>query len=114
MALTEEEKYQYWLSYAQNDMDSAEVMLQSGRWFYTVFMCQQAIEKLVKGLYILYVDDNVSDAHAVLFDTLSQFYLRSRYPDYTSALASLTTSETAQSIYRKSKGAFQWMLTMKP
>jgi HEPN domain-containing protein len=135
MALTDEEKYQYWLSCAQNDMDSSEVMLQNGRWFYTVFMCQQAIEKLVKGLYIIYVDDNVprlhdinsifdrfkdklpeplSDDHAALFDTLSQFYLRSRYPDYTSALASLTTSETAQSIYRKSKGAFQWMLTMKP
>ena len=38
MALTEEEKYQYWLSYAQNDMDSAEIMLQTGRWFYTVTM----------------------------------------------------------------------------
>ena len=132
MALTGEEKYHYWLSYAQNDMDCAEVMLQSGRWFYTVFMCQQAIEKLVKGLYLLYVDDNVprlhdinnifdrfkdklseplTADHVVLFDTLSQFYLRSRYPDYTSALASLTTSETAQSIYGKSKGAFQWMLT---
>jgi len=98
-------------------------------------MCQQAIEKLAKGLYILFIDDNVprlhdinsifdrfkdklseplSDDHEALFDTLSKFYLRSRYPDYTSALASLTTSETAQSIYVKSKGAFQWMLTMKP
>ena len=57
MALTTEEKYQYWLSYAQNDIDSAAVMLQGGRWFYTVFMCQQAIEKLVKGLYTIYVDD---------------------------------------------------------
>jgi HEPN domain-containing protein len=135
MPLTEEEKYQYWLSYAQDDMDSAAIMLQSGRWFYTVFMCQQAIEKLAKGLYILYVDDNVPRLHdlnaifdrfkdklsepltndrEMLFDTLSQFYLRSRYPDYTSALASLTTGETASSIYGKTKGAFQWLLTMKP
>ena len=135
MPLTVEEKYHYWLSYAQNDMDSAEVMIHSGRWFYAVFMCQQAIEKLVKGLYILYVDDNVprlhdinsifdrfrdnlpeplSDDRVELFDALSQFYLRSRYPDYTSALASIANSETAQSIYRKSKEAFQWLLTMKP
>jgi HEPN domain-containing protein len=103
MPLTAEDKYQFWLSYARNDMESAEVMLHSGRWFYAVFMCQQAIEKLVKGLYILYVDDNVprlhdinniidrfrdklpellTDDRAGLFDTLSQFYLRSRYPVY--------------------------------
>jgi HEPN domain-containing protein len=116
-------------------METAEVMLQSGRWFYTVFMCQQAVEKLIKGLYVLYVDDNVPRLHDInsifdrfgdklpdtlsmervgLFDTLSQFYLRSRYPDYTSSLASITTGEMARSIYEKSKEAFQWLLTMKP
>jgi HEPN domain-containing protein len=26
-----------------------------GRWLYVVFMCQQAIEKLCKGLYLLYI-----------------------------------------------------------
>ena len=135
MPLTTEEKFQYWLSYAQNDLDSSELMLNSGRWFYTVFMCQQAIEKLIKGLYILYIDDNVPRLHDInnifdrfkdklpeqatddmvsLFDTLSQFYLRSRYPDYTSALASLTTNERAQSIYKKAKEAYTWLLTMKP
>ena len=98
-------------------------------------MCQQAIEKLVKGLYVLFIDDNIPRIHDVnsifdrykdtltdqitddkvkLFDSLSQFYLRSRYPDYTSALSSITTKETAQAIYEKSKEAFQWLLTMKP
>ena len=135
MPLTTEDKFEYWLNYACNDLDSAEFMFKSGRWFYTLFMCQQAIEKLTKGLYILYIDDNVprlheinsifdrfkdklpeqlSEERAKLFDSLSQFYLRSRYPDYTSALASLTTRETAQAIYEKSKETFQWLLTMKP
>ena len=111
------------------------MMLNSGRWFYAVFMCQQAIEKLVKGLYILYLDDDVPRLHDInnvfdrfsdklpesiaydrieLFDTLSQFYLRSRYPDYTSALASVITGEIAGPIYEKSKEAYQWLLTMKP
>jgi len=122
MSLTVEEKFQYWLNYACNDLDSASFMLKSGRWFYTLFMCQQAIEKLTKGLYILYIDDNVPRLHDInsifdrfkdklpeqltedrerLFDTLSQFYLRNRYPDYTSALASLTTSEIARKRYMK-------------
>ena len=135
MPLTVEDKYQYWLSYAQNDIDSAEVMLQSGRWFYTVFMCQQAIEKIVKGLYIFYIDDNVPRLHDInsvldrfkdklpeqliddqvrLFDTLSQFYLRSRYPDYTSVLTAQITSDNAKPIFEKTKEAYQWLLTMKP
>jgi len=135
MALTEEDKYQYWFSYAQNDIDSAEIMLQSKRWFYTVYMCQQAIEKLVKGLYILYIDDNVprlhdinnilerfknkipekiTEDHTGLFDTLSEFYLRSRYPDYTSTLTAFITGDYAQLIFEKSREAFQWLLTMKP
>jgi HEPN domain-containing protein len=135
MALTTEDKFQYWLSYSNNDMDSAEFMLKSGRWYYTVFMCQQAIEKLIKGLYLLYVDDNVPRLHDIngifdrfkdklpgqlsddqigLFDTLSQFYLKSRYPDYTSSLTSLITGEYAKSIYENSRRAYQWLLTMKP
>ena len=65
MSLTTGDKFQYWLSYANNDMDSAEFMLKSGRWFYTIFMCQQAIEKLTKGLYLLYIDDNVPRLHDI-------------------------------------------------
>jgi HEPN domain-containing protein len=135
MALTKEDKYQYWLSSANNDMDSAEFMLKSGRWYYTVFMCQQAIEKLIKGLYLLYIDDNIPRLHDInvimdrfkdklpgqlsnnqlgLFDTLSQFYLKSRYPDYTSSLTSIITGEYARVIFEKSKEAYQWLLTMKP
>ena len=46
-----EKKFNYWLDTAQYDLKTAESMLDAGRWFYVVFMCQQALEKLVKGLY---------------------------------------------------------------
>ena len=45
------EKYQYWIKHAQYDLDTADSMCQTGRWIYVVFMCQQAIEKSVKGMY---------------------------------------------------------------
>jgi HEPN domain-containing protein len=38
-------------------------MFNTGRWTYVACMCQQAIEKLVKGLYILYKDDNIPFLH---------------------------------------------------
>jgi hypothetical protein len=38
--MTNEEKYGYWLTHAQYDLDTAGAMFTSGRWFYVVFMCQ--------------------------------------------------------------------------
>ena len=129
------EKFNYWLDIAQYDLRTAEAMFETGRWFYVVFMCQQSIEKLVKGLYLLYIDDNIPRLHDIngifdrfesklsgkitedqanLFDTLSTFYLRNRYPDYTPAASTLATEDFAQTILEKTKEAFQWLLTMKP
>jgi HEPN domain-containing protein len=133
--MTQEEKFTYWLEYAQYDMESAEAMCQNGRWVYVVFMCQQAIEKLCKGLYILYVDDNIPRLHNInavfsrfagkingtlnddyrkLFDRLSLYYLETHYPEYKKRLSDVTNKETANILLLKTKEAFQWLLTLKP
>jgi HEPN domain-containing protein len=57
--MTDEEKFNYWIELAQYDLDTVAAMFSTGRWFYVVFMCQQVIEKCCKGLYTLFVDDNV-------------------------------------------------------
>ena len=97
-----QEKYEYWLDIAEYDLETASAMYTSGRWLYVAFMCQQAIEKLIKGLYTLYVDDNVPRLHNInfilerfedklpttiseekyqFFDTLTKYYLNNRYPE---------------------------------
>jgi HEPN domain-containing protein len=45
----------------------------------------------------------LSNNQVGLFDTLLKFYLRSRYPDYTSSLTSLITEKYAKSM-NKEKG----------
>ena len=103
--MTKEEKYAYWLELAKYDLDTAASMFSTGRWFYVVFMCQQAIEKCCEGLHTLYLDDNVPKIHNIktivsrfidklpniidkdtlqFFDTLSAQYLTYRYPDFES------------------------------
>jgi len=90
---------------ARYDLDTAVAMFSTGRWFYVVFMCQQAIEKCCKGLYTLYIDDKVPKIHNInavvsrfkdklpvpvsedvlrLFDSLSAQYITYRYPDFES------------------------------
>jgi HEPN domain-containing protein len=67
-----QEKFEHWLDIAQYDLETACAMFTSGRWLYVVFMCQQAIEKLCKGLYLLYIDDNTPRIHDIN-DVLDSF-----------------------------------------
>jgi HEPN domain-containing protein len=133
--MTNTEKYEYWLIHARYDMETAESMLKTGRWFYVVFMCQQAIEKLVKGLYTVYVDDNVPRIHNIktivdrfsdklqapvtaehyqLFNLLSSTYLGNRYPDFMNDVVNTVTEEFASDIFHRTKEAFVWLQTLKP
>ena len=122
--MTTQEKYEHWLDIAQYDLETADTMLSSGRWLYVVFMCQQAVEKLAKGLYTLYVDDNFPRVHNIksiierfedrlpsqipeanldFFDTLSAYYLNNRYPDFMSKLSSQIKKPEAQKFYPKQR-----------
>ncbi|NLI93522.1 MAG: HEPN domain-containing protein [Peptococcaceae bacterium] len=129
------EKFEYWLDIARYDLETAEAMLTSKRWLYVVFMCQQAIEKLAKGLYIIYIDDEVPRIHNInaiiskysdklvekvdedtkeFFRVLSSYYLNNRYPEYITHVSTQISESEANRILLKSKEVFAWLLTLKP
>ena len=129
------EKFEYWQDIAHYDLETAQAMFSTGRWLYVVFMCQQAIEKLCKGLYLLFIDDNIPRIHDInailakfedklpesidkdkrlLFAKLSAFYLNNRYPEYKDRLSLSLNKEEAHNILDKSCEAFKWLLTLKP
>jgi HEPN domain-containing protein len=56
--MNKQEKFDHWLKIANDDHKAADTLYKGGRWLHTAFYCQQAIEKIVKGLYILCNDDN--------------------------------------------------------
>jgi HEPN domain-containing protein len=135
LTMNAQEKYDYWLDIAQYDLETANAMFDSGRWLYVVFMCQQAVEKLAKGLYVLYIDDNIPRIHAIrqvvkkydgklpdhvsedryrFFDKLSAFYIEGRYADYRQKLSVLVDKNEAESILWQTKEVFAWLLTLKP
>ena len=134
--MTKEEKSNYWIELAQYDLDTAVAMFSTGRWFYVVFMCQQAIEKWCKGLYTLYVDDNVPKIHNIktifshfkeklpitvvddetgrFFDTLSAQYITYRYPDFNNMPGKQTGKDEAEAILARTREVYAWLLTLKP
>jgi len=128
-------KFKYWLDIAQYDLYVAESMLNCGHWLYVVFMCQQAVEKLVKGLYSFYLPDTPPHLHNIktiasriepslptaipadtmdFFDDLTAYYLNNRYPDYISKLSSQISEMEAAEVMAKAKEVFAWLLTLKP
>ena len=129
------EKFEYWHDVAQYDLETAQAMFTAGRWLYVVFLCQQAIEKLCKGLYLLLINDDIPRIHDInslvtkfadrlpqpidedkrfLFAKLSAFYLNNRYPEYKERLSTSLSREEAQIILDRSKEVFKWLLTLKP
>jgi HEPN domain-containing protein len=135
MAMSSQDKFEYWLDIAQYDLQTAETMLNGERWLYVAFMCQQALEKLAKGLYLLYVDDNTPRTHSIekifeyfedklsveiptetkdLFDKLSTCYLNNRYPEFMNKLSTLVKESEAKVFYSQTKKVFAWLLTLKP
>ncbi|MFA5537559.1 MAG: HEPN domain-containing protein [Bacillota bacterium] len=60
-----EEKYKHWQEIAKYDLETAYAMLEAGRYAYVAFMCQQAVEKMVKGLHVLYLDEEAVKTHNI-------------------------------------------------
>lgn len=114
-------------------------MLSSGRYLYVVFMCQQAIEKLVKGLFVLYKGEEpprvhniwnvfdrifdidkfekdermVAEKYFAFFDELLAYYISERYPTYKEKLSQSITKEKASEVLVKTKEVFSWLKSLK-
>ncbi len=129
------EKYEHWRDTAVYDLETADAMMLSGRYLYVVFMCQQAVEKLAKGLYVLHKGEEPPRIHNIwkvfdrtfdiqtfdeqtrerleeyysTFDELLAYYISERYPSYKSVLSQSITAEKAGEVLCKTKEVFSWL-----
>ena len=132
--MTNIEKYQKWLEMAEEDMDTASVMLKSGKYMYVSFMCQQAIEKLCKGIYVYTFNKEAPFTHNInvilrdiekvtnsndykkyetLFATLTSFYIIGRYDVYKQKISKDLDNESSKELLNKSKEAFVWLKSLQ-
>lgn len=50
--MTREEKVQYWLDIADEDLEVAEDLYKSKRWLYVAFMCHQVHREDFEGILV--------------------------------------------------------------
>ena len=127
--MTREEKVQYWLDIANEDIDLGEFLFQSRRWLYSVFMCHQVIEKMLKAYWTATHDDvppyihehkrlaelcglywKMSDEQRDFLQEIRPMNIEARYPDYKRSIANSLDEVKVGQIVEQTKQMQQWIL----
>lgn len=118
---------EHWVERSRYDMDTAKVMLNNGRFLYVAYMCQQAIEKMIKALIAQQGKENLpihnlnrlveiagirgeltSDQFHFLAG-LTPYHIEARYGDYKESLSEIINGKTAQQVYNDTGEFFEWL-----
>ncbi len=127
-----EKLIQNWYSLAQYDIESARIMLETGRNLYLAFMCQQAIEKTLKGIYLkqrtqtppythnlhklakqLDFYEQFGDIRLKMLEELNAYYVESRYTETLREMTHAISNENAQKIYNYTIELLKWLENFK-
>jgi len=123
------EKIDYWLDVAWYDMETASAMQKAGRFLYTIFMCQQGLEKILKAIYLqrfakeappshnlVYLvgllDIKPKDSFLKLMAELTSYYIEGRYPTYKQRLSVLVDSKKASKILKEGMEVYKWLQSL--
>jgi len=79
-----------WVEDAEYDLQSAKVMLDSGRYFFVVFMCHLTIEKLLKSVIVERQGLEPPRMHN-LFGLIARAGLRQYLPNVAASSTNWTT-----------------------
>ena len=118
---------QKWLDRVEYDMDTARAMLQTKRYIYVIFMCQQAVEKCLKAFLIHRGSEIVpvhnlrrlcelgeiigemNDSSLLRIDFLSRFYLNARYKEDIKELSTGITEGISKDFIDFSEEMIRWL-----
>jgi HEPN domain-containing protein len=129
--MTPQEKVEHWLDIAEYDLETATAMQDSGRYLYTAFMCQQALEKLLKAIHIQQTGNEAPRTHNLIYlyglltlpdkaeylqvmTSLNTYYIEGRYPSYKQKLSQLLDKTKTQDFLIKTQEIFKWLKSQLP
>ena len=126
MSQTPRNDVQDWLDRSDYDLKTAEAMLQTGRYLYVFFCCQQAVEKRYKARILSRTGQMPPRIHDLvrlaeiaqvelspdqerLSRDLNRLYIQSRYPLELGELGKEAVRELAEQVLRDVKGYSKWL-----
>ena len=125
------EKVRYWLELSEYDLETADAMLQTGRYLYVGFMCHQTIEKALKAYFEVAkgtappkthnlrflaletgLTPTLSTDHKNLLRLLEPLNIAARYPEHKAGLQRELTRERCSEILEETKEFSRWIMQM--
>lgn len=120
-----------WLDIAEDDLEAAEHCFWGKQYLWSLFMCQQALEKAIKAVCFdkngktppkkhdlialagaAGILDDCSDDMRDLFRRITLYYIETRYPDKRAALEAKCTATYTKEMMDRSKEAVAWLKSM--
>jgi HEPN domain-containing protein len=115
-----------WAAQSLYDIETAKAMLDTGRYLYVLFCCQQAVEKMLKALIAKQTRElpprlhnlmrlaevaalTIPEDTAHLFRRLTDFYIASRYPEELEAAAWSVDASQVQQTYVATEEVLRWL-----
>lgn len=117
----------HWVERSKYDLDTAKVMLNTGRYLYVAYMCQQTVEKMFKAIIaqhgkenfpihnlnrlaeIASISNELTSEQFNFLAELTPYHIEARYGDYKESLAEIINNKEAKQVYRKTKGIYKWL-----
>lgn len=65
--MNKEQKYGYWLMLSDYDLNTIDCLIAGERWVYVAYLCQQAVERQLKGMYVYYTNTEAPKTHNLSF-----------------------------------------------
>ncbi|OGU18124.1 MAG: hypothetical protein A2X61_02500 [Ignavibacteria bacterium GWB2_35_12] len=111
--MTIREQAQYWFECSQSDLKAAENNFKSGNYDWCLFISHLALEKALKSIYVLLIQDTPPRTHDLvklaqasdldlsatlkkLYSTVNTFNIEARYSEYKSDFHKICTKDFAQ------------------
>ncbi len=122
----------HWVETSEYDLDTAKLMLKECgknkvRYLYVGYMCQEAVEKLLKAIIahrnkenlpthnlnrlaeVAEISDLLNSEQITFLAELTPFCIEARYGDFKESLSEIIDREKAEVIYQKTREMFEWL-----
>ena len=117
----------HWVERSQYDLDTAKIMLDTGRYLYVAYMCQQAVEKILKAFIarlgkenfpihnlnrlaeIATISNELTPEQFNFLAELTPYHIEARYGDYKENLSEIINEKKAEQVYKMTREIHKWI-----
>jgi len=125
--MTKDEIIIYWVSSSNKDFKAMGSLYKNGHYAWALFLGHLVLEKLLKAIYVKYVDASIPFTHDLtkiavksalllseeqkdLLDAVTAFNIRARYPDYKGRFYRKATKRFTENYLGQIKDFRKWLV----